>query len=236
MGSISIREHIRWLPDEASEPTSTIVLTSPGLRFIDLRIFRPEGVEGAWSGQEDALPLDRLDWGIAGNSSSWHRDDGKGGQILRCQWRHWISSRTTNPESAADEGDMFPQETPGLTLEVGSMENPATGKDTPYEELWRDADPAPTTTSAARCVVLQFQSETGARGSVIRLGQYCQGIRRDGERVSVERWEFDGGWKRTIKMGDGELPCEMVLDDKLAVKVDEEVKVGSEVWKAVEVS
>lgn len=38
MTDISIRRYIRWLPDEASEPTSTIVLTSPGRRFVDLRV------------------------------------------------------------------------------------------------------------------------------------------------------------------------------------------------------
>ena len=41
MASISIRESIRWLPGEASEPTSTLVLTSPGKRFVDLRILHP---------------------------------------------------------------------------------------------------------------------------------------------------------------------------------------------------
>jgi hypothetical protein len=38
MTDISVRKYIRWLPDEASEPTSTIVLTSPERRFVDLRI------------------------------------------------------------------------------------------------------------------------------------------------------------------------------------------------------
>lgn len=43
MGSISIREHIRWLADgegEAGEPTDTVVLTSPGRRFVDVRILK----------------------------------------------------------------------------------------------------------------------------------------------------------------------------------------------------
>jgi hypothetical protein len=40
MGDISIREYIRWLPGPPSEPTSTIVLTSPERRFVDLRILR----------------------------------------------------------------------------------------------------------------------------------------------------------------------------------------------------
>lgn len=38
MGSVSFREFIRWVPDEASEPTSTLVVTSPERRFVDLRI------------------------------------------------------------------------------------------------------------------------------------------------------------------------------------------------------
>ena len=41
MGSVSIRRSIRWLPDEASEPTATLVLTSPQRRFVDLRIVKP---------------------------------------------------------------------------------------------------------------------------------------------------------------------------------------------------
>lgn len=38
MGSISVRKFIRWLPAEASEPTSTLVLTSPERRYVDIRI------------------------------------------------------------------------------------------------------------------------------------------------------------------------------------------------------
>lgn len=35
---ISIREGIRWLPKPFSEPTRTVVLTSPENRFVDVRI------------------------------------------------------------------------------------------------------------------------------------------------------------------------------------------------------
>jgi hypothetical protein len=42
MATISHRKFIRWLPDEASEPTSTLVLTSPAGRFVDLRVLLPE--------------------------------------------------------------------------------------------------------------------------------------------------------------------------------------------------
>jgi hypothetical protein len=47
MCDISIREYIRWLPDEASEPTSTIVLTTPQRRFVDVRILKPTSDEDA---------------------------------------------------------------------------------------------------------------------------------------------------------------------------------------------
>lgn len=52
MGSISFRESIRWLPEEASEPTSTLVVTSPEGRFVDIRVLRPQGTEGAWPTKE----------------------------------------------------------------------------------------------------------------------------------------------------------------------------------------
>jgi hypothetical protein len=43
MGTISIRKFIRWLPDEPTEPTTTLVITSPRLkRFVDLRILLSE--------------------------------------------------------------------------------------------------------------------------------------------------------------------------------------------------
>ncbi|RYO95667.1 hypothetical protein DL765_011167 [Monosporascus sp. GIB2] len=43
MASISIREHIRWLPGPPEENTSTVVLTSPGRRFVDIRILLRRG-------------------------------------------------------------------------------------------------------------------------------------------------------------------------------------------------
>lgn len=43
MASISFRKFIRWVPDEAGEPTSTLVLTSPEKRFVDIRVLLPDG-------------------------------------------------------------------------------------------------------------------------------------------------------------------------------------------------
>ncbi len=45
MCDISIREYIRWLPDASEEPTSTIVLTTPERRFVDIRVLKPTSSE-----------------------------------------------------------------------------------------------------------------------------------------------------------------------------------------------
>ncbi|EFQ34167.1 hypothetical protein CGRA01v4_09759 [Colletotrichum graminicola] len=251
MGSISFREHIRWIPDEASEPTSTIVLTSPQRRFVDLRILKSPPTA-------DAAPathgIERLEWGIAGTSSSSMRDGGDGVQVRHSRWEHWIDSRTTEPENAADEGDMYEQPD-GLTLEKGRMVNPATGEETDYEELWRDIDPVPVPIAAAaagdgggdggkggkgvECIVLRFEDEpTKSRGLVVWLGRFCQGISRIGEDVAAQRWEWKGedGWKRTARIGERELPCEALLKTGAPLSVGAHVVHENLVWDVLESS
>lgn len=54
--SISFRQSIRWLPDEASEPTQTIVLTAlESGAFLDVRFEKENG---------------KLDWAFAGYRSA----------------------------------------------------------------------------------------------------------------------------------------------------------------------
>ncbi|KAI8209197.1 hypothetical protein K4K52_000714 [Colletotrichum sp. SAR 10_76] len=239
MGSISFREHIRWVPDEAGEPTSTIVLTSPQRRFVDLRILKAPTAEG-----QEAHGAERLEWGIAGTSSSALIPDGKGGEVRHSRWDHWIDSRTTEPETAGDEGDMYPQED-DLTLEKGRMVNPATGQECDYEELWRDVDPKPASVKAddaakPECVVLKYEDETSkARGMIVWLGRFCQGISRVGEDVSAERWEWkeEEGWKKTIRIGaEGTMPCEVLLKTGAQLSVGAHVKHGEMVWDVLESS
>ncbi|KAK1519698.1 uncharacterized protein CCOS01_11349 [Colletotrichum costaricense] len=244
MGSISFREHIRWIPDEASEPTSTIVLTSPQRRFVDLRILKQTPTV---DGVQDTHGIERLEWGIAGTSSSSARTDDQGAEVRHSRWEHWIDSRTTEPENAADEGDMYEQPD-GLTLEKGRMVNPATGAETDYEELWRDVEPVtvPPVGAAAEggeapkgveCVVLKHEDETsGARGMVVWLGRFCQGISRVGEEVAAERWEWKEGegWRRTVRIGDRALPCEVLLMTGAALSVGTHVVHEEVVWDVLE--
>jgi hypothetical protein len=225
--SISIRESIRWLPDAASEPTSTVVLTSPEHRFVDIRILKEEDSSGSAT---------RLDWAFAGISSSEIRD----GDVRHCTWRHVVDSRTRSApeENVVDEGDIFPQDD-GRTLETGRMVNPATGKLTDYEEVWADLEAEKVKVlGLARCVVLELK-EPGdeQRGMVVCLGGYCQGVVRHGDKFTADRWLWeDGKWQRKYHVGDLCIPDPDHLHGiatSMGVKTRETTSRG---WLVVEMS
>ncbi|KAF5982217.1 hypothetical protein FBULB1_4361 [Fusarium bulbicola] len=209
-----------------------VVVTSPRLkRFVDLRILLPDN-DPSWTGQDEPLPLSRLDWAIAGTTVSTKIPDPEGNLTSHSTFHQWISSRTLD----SDAGFMYPQPN-DLTLEKGSMVNPDTGIDTAYEELWHDATPtAVPGEPAVRAIVLQTEDEkNGVRGSVVRLGRYAQGLIRVGEHISLERWEWKDGWKRTIRMGDAELPIGKILGEE-ALKEGDTVDVDGREWKVIEES
>ena len=132
---------------------------------------------------------------------------------------------------------MYPQPNE-LTLEKGSMVNPDTGVDTEYEELWHDATPTPVPgEGAVRALVLQVEDEEkGVRGCVVRLGQHAQGLIRVGENIALERWEWtEGGWKRTIRMGNEDLPIGKISGGE-NLKEGDGVDVSGRTWKVIEAS
>ncbi|KAL7793861.1 hypothetical protein V8C37DRAFT_377654 [Trichoderma ceciliae] len=236
MSSISFRKFIRWLPEEASEPTSTLVLTSPEKRFVDIRVLLSDGRDSL-ADDEEILPLSRLDWAMAGTSSSTVISEGHS----LSRWRHWIDSRAI--DAPADEGHMYAQPDALSTLEKGRMMNPATGKDTDYEEMWFDPPPKATGGDKAVCVVLMMEDEQkGKKGMFVRLGEWAQVFVRYGPGEAdlvAERWEWRGddgkGWRRSVRFGDEDrkMPSKNVLD-AVEVKSDGEFHVGDEVWKVVE--
>ncbi|KAK4184069.1 hypothetical protein QBC35DRAFT_506723 [Podospora australis] len=241
MADISIREYIRWLPDGASEPTSTIVLTSPKRRFVDVRILKPT------LGEKDAgvhLPLSRLDWAIAGTSSSEPRfDDSQKAHYSHCQWRHWINSRTVDTEGAADEGDNFAVTgDTALTLEKGRMVNPTTGIETDYEEMWRTGKiEGPPQDGGLVCLVVRWEGAEDdgivRRGLVVRVGQHCQAFAREGDDISVERLQWEKSeerWVITARIGSKELLTDFVTMVGVQAEVDDEVVVRGDRWVVVE--
>ncbi|KAL2214606.1 hypothetical protein CC79DRAFT_1300760 [Sarocladium strictum] len=234
MGSISNRKSIRWLPHEASEPTSTIVLTSPQRRFVDLRIFDSTPHKSGPRGMPGQLGLEQLEWGIGGTSSSTKREE-NGEVITRGRWDHWIDSRTA--DEVADEGDMFPiSET--TTLEKGRMVNPETGLETDYEEVWEDEEPKsiPGAKEGVSCVVVRME-EGVAKGLIVVLGRYAQGILRLGDgSVAAERWVYDDGWKLYVKFGDGGVPCKVVLGTLGDVTMGQGFGCDGRTWTVIEMA
>ena len=252
--NISIRQYIRWLPDQPSEPTNTIVLTSAENRFVDVRILNPSTDSDAGGIHErkvatirltllelinlDVLPFSRLDWAFAGTSSTELKTEPNGKQLVHSKWRHWVDSRHAAAEAVNDEGDMIPQGD-GTTLERGSMVNPAAEQMTPYEECWKDLEPIRIKDQAKGvCVALQLHDDANkARGMVVRVGQCCQGLIRVGEHLALERWVWSqkDGWTRKFRMGDLWLPCGVALEEG-HLRKGGEVAYGAYAWKVVELS
>ncbi|KAH6629669.1 hypothetical protein C7974DRAFT_190803 [Boeremia exigua] len=213
MAGVSIRKSIRWLPDPASEPTSTIVLSSAERRFVDIRILKPEN--GGLQDQKEHLNLKQLDWAIAGTSSSVETAPG----VKLSTFHHWIDSRTVDVEAATDAGYMSPMDPDGedeLVLEKGNMVNPETGSPTDYEEIWIEKELSPVPgDEASQIVVLDFDQGAHRRGRIVRVGTRCQGLLRSEDEIAAERWEWtaEKGWSRSHLIGrDGALPCAKFLD------------------------
>ncbi|KUI70742.1 hypothetical protein VM1G_05674 [Cytospora mali] len=254
MGSISIREHIRWGTDAPSEPTSTLVLTSPGRRFVDVRVLRRASSSSSSSSSSPPtsgpkhpsdenfgiLPKDQIDWAFAGTSSSSKVTRHDGSQVSHSIFHHWVDSRSKEPETIRDEGDMFSQPD-DMMLETGRMVNPATGIETDYEELWRDEEPKSISVGEATCVVFQLQDDSiGKRGQFVRLGQYAQGVLQIGNSFTAERWLWDQGqskWRRLVKTGDSEAPSlETLLEKNGSLHMEgEQVETPSGTWTVIEV-
>ncbi|CAK7225666.1 hypothetical protein SCUCBS95973_005940 [Sporothrix curviconia] len=230
MASISHRVSIAWLPAPPSEPTSTVVLTSPGRRFVDVRILQPLSTISNSSSDSD------LDWALAGTSSSTPVAEG----VADCVWRHWVDSRDDAADNAAADSGRNTDQPDGTVLETGAMVNPTTGQVQSYEEVWRDDDRA---LAGSRCVVLQHEEASEGRGMAMVLGPYCQGIMRtrDGG-VTVERWQKEtaeekgkAAWKLVFRHGPGELPCAALFEGESSLEAGEYLVDGANRrWTVVE--
>jgi hypothetical protein len=213
------------LPTVLFEPTSTLVLTSPRNTFIDLRFLKPTSTSPNAELQ--------LDWGFAGKSSCVPIAKKKWKGVSHSTWSHFVDSRGVSDE--VDEGDMYPiSET--LTLEHGHAFHPHVGGVRSHEEMWEDEAILPTSVSRI-CVVLRLHDDArNARGVVIRLGQYVQGILVVGEEVMAERWEWnkEGGWVQEKRVGKGMLPCGVTMREEV-VSVGGEIGVGEAKWMVEEV-
>ena len=134
--------------------------------------------------------MTRLEWAFAGRSRTEDAKAGPGEQKpAHTVWEHWVDSKSDDP--ATDEGDMWTQPN-GDVLEQGKNTDPTTGAVTAYEELWRDLKVELVgQEEALASVVLKVQENpVGARGMVVRVGGWCQGILKVGNDLTVERWQW----------------------------------------------
>jgi hypothetical protein len=221
-------------PAKPSEPTSTLVLTSPRSTFVDLRFLKP--LDSSASNNQS----DTLDWGFAGHSGS-HPTSKPG--VSHSTWTHFVDSRCpVGAEIPVDEGDMYTI-SEKLTLEHGHAFHPHLKAVKTHEEMWEDEDILPFKTShnpgeeAKLCTVLRLQDDRkGIRGIIARLGQYIQGIVVMGKEAAAERWEYteENRWKRTKRVGRQLLPCG-VLTRQPVMAVGGKVAYGEFIWTVEEV-
>lgn len=223
---LSNRVTIQWLPDEAEELTSTMVLSTPGDRFTDVRVFKnkypyvkKESVEPI----EEVFQFATIGWEeeIKGtNKMRFHTTVNLAEIIKSIRTGKSLEECT----AAADIGAFWPIEGSEDRKETGAMENPATGKVTEYVEIWRSLNPEEATPDhevreghwplgEREVRVRVFDTETeGFIGRIVRLGNWVQGVLFEAsteDPLSVMRSfynETTGEWTTLIDYGKREFP------------------------------
>jgi hypothetical protein len=198
--SVSARRGIARGFDAAYEDTSTLVLTSAGSWFVDIRFALGQDPTGGASY-----------WAFAGRSEVTFPGEGRkgdrredgwrggGGEIVEipcmghCVWGHEIDS---SGAGEADEGDLYLLGN-GQVMEVGVSTSGPGGKMEMYKEYWTNVE----MNGDQSCVVARTEQRAGQEngaGMVIRVGRHCQAIFQSGSgtaeehgragQVHVERW------------------------------------------------
>jgi len=225
------------IPSEPSEPTSTIVLTSLTSHYVDIRIRKHQHQAESQQHLETNSP-EILEWAFAGTSTVTRGESPE--KPSHSVWEHWVDSKSENP--GPDEGDMYLQEN-GDVLEKGTQKHPETGEEVAYEELWTELEIDVIPEEGGRySTVLKHESEN-ARGLFVRVGGWCQGVLKEGSKLTVERWRWasqendphqgPGYWKMIVRIGEGEMPSPTlyrgIADGKDTVVVSGELK-----WEVME--
>jgi len=204
---VSRRRYIQWEGEEPSEPTYTIVLTAPSNKFVDIRILKPDDQDAfnQLSNKKQKTNL-WLDWAFGGQMTSSRIEHSRKTQ---CEWLHWVDNRVSyNEKARVDAGITYQQEEKGLSLEHGSMVNPATGKMTNYQEMWEDVPMACVEEYNKWCVTASLDNpDLEAKGMIIRLAQYIHAVLRVGETfaASIWMWEPDSHHHASLETADAKL-------------------------------
>ena len=264
--NISTRAFIQWLPDPPSEPTSTEVLTSRQKYFVDIRILKDsnEKIDWAFAGRSES----RKNEATGSTSTRWYHtvdsrfltdpesvidqaemlpenpESGialeKGSMVNPATGREtayvegWRETSVKHvPEPTQDEITAFEQELQGRGVKF-------IAGDPDLRTLMRRGDPLEEGPSLVSCVLQHENAARLSRGTIVRVGQFCQGVLRVGDDFAAERWEWSeqGGWRKVFASGSKSLnmPCDVACH--LAVRM---LRVGNgvaygpdETWQCVE--
>lgn len=172
--SLTKRVSIQWSDQKPSENTDTLVLTSPGKHYVDIRLRKNSTQE--------------IEWAFCGQTKT-------SGQTT--VYTHDIDSKG---QSCEDSGH-FEQLSSGDLKETGSMFNSATQRVEPYIEVWRRTDPesselVPRGNKVLSNVVFQVLEKKKGQdlvGKIVRVGKWIQGVEKDGSNFKFFRGCYEDG-------------------------------------------
>ena len=210
---MSRRLSIRWMPDPPSEPTSTLVLTSPAEYYVDVR-FLIEGENGPLSSK----PI--VQWAFAGTCTHEIVDG-----LTVGAWIHEIDSQV---EKVYQDSGHFTDMANGDSLETGRMKDEY-GVERDYEEVWRDQS-----VEHADCCVLQMKNQRSV-GYFIQIGEHAQGMIRTKEGgISVIRWNAGGGLWRVVAQSGTQVDWFPVPEALAPLQTGAVVIASGHSWNVVE--
>ena len=195
--SLSKRYSLFWTEseDKESEPTSTLVVSSPKGLYVDIRPFTKES-------QESTKENGWFDWyfagfeiPIAGSSKIEFNHEFFDSEYINYYYKNGLSSKGFT--IGTDLGDFSDSKDPeeikkGIRIETGVLCNPKTGKVEPYVEKWVTCNSEHTPEleflgkymSKLRCIVLDTkdggitdnESKDAIIGRFIVLDKWVQGV------------------------------------------------------------
>jgi hypothetical protein len=202
--SISTRRGIAWGFSPPYEDTSTLVLTSPAGRFVDIRF--PLSATSTTTSSGISVHDATSFWAFSGTSSSTRPQAGEfpaWPHATHSVWTHEIDSRGPG---IVDEGDVF-ELANGDFMEVGSMVEPGgSGWESLYKEYWTEPEDAGQHGTEGFVAELVDSGEGRRRGRVILLGGFAQviwellrGKEEEVVEVHAVRWTKVGEeWEKTV--------------------------------------
>ncbi|KAL5501420.1 hypothetical protein ACEPAH_8680 [Sanghuangporus vaninii] len=250
MPTVTTRVSIQWGDDAPQERTSTLVLTAPSGIFVDLRVL-VDWIPDAPHAHEPQ-PSFAIDWAFAGITT--RQSGSSDSNLTESTWTHWVDSCTFDALNVRDSGVSSPMPN-GDTCERGEMKD-ANGILRRYQEVWHDLRVDPV--CAAVFVRFRDGSEAAARGIgvhlkdiipedvcgvLIRVGGWCQGVLRDTNGFTAERWKLSGDsadsntktWVPVFRSGQGNIPCMEVCSAPQALLSGSfELLAHQGLWKCVE--